>query len=170
MTLDLPQVRLIRQRIRKISRCDIFADDPLLGSSMGPYGVVAQTFCLDDLTQDKREWFHLNQKLANLVGKDGLFITVTLLNASYWTLPGATYPAVTLTPADIVSMYSELGFSIIYNEVIDGLKGKIGYDGFIMTCGKRTEIPGRSVFAHRGLFLWNVPASYDIMHCYDGYT
>ncbi len=133
--------RLIRQRIRKISRCDIFADDPLLGSSMGPYGVVAQTFCLDDLTQDKREWFHLNQKLANLVGKDGLFITVTLLNASYWTLPGVTYPAVTLTPADIVSMYSELGFSIINNEVIDGLKGKIGYDGFIMTCGKRTEIP-----------------------------
>ena len=46
--------RLIRQRIRSISRCDIFADDPLLGSSLGPYGVVAHTFCLDSIIQDKR--------------------------------------------------------------------------------------------------------------------
>ena len=47
--------------------CDLFADDPLLGTFMGPYGVVAQTFCLDDLTKDKREWLHFNKKLASLV-------------------------------------------------------------------------------------------------------
>lgn len=129
--------RLIRQQLRKISRCDIFADDPLLGSSMGPYGVVASAFCLDCITEDKREWFHFNQKLANLVDTDGLFVTVSLLNASYWTIQGLRYPAVTLTTADITNMYSELGFDITYSNTIDNI-GEIGYEGFIMTCGKRS--------------------------------
>ncbi len=133
------QVRhqLIRQRIRKISRCDIFADDPLLGSSMGSYGVVAHTFCLDSIIQDKREWLHLNKKLANLVDKDGLFVTVCLLNASYWTTRGVRYPAVTLTLADVINMYSGLGFNLIHSDVVDHLEGKVGYDGFIMACGQR---------------------------------
>ena len=104
---------------------------------MGPYGVVAQTFCLDDLTKDKREWLHFNKKLASLVDKDGLFVSVSLLNASHWTHQDAIYPAVTLTPADIANMYSELGFSVTCCDVIDGLEGKIGYSGFIMACGKR---------------------------------
>ncbi len=128
--------RLIRQRVRKISRCDIFADDPLLGSSLGPYGVVAHTFVLDDLTQDKSEWGHLNRKLANLVEDGGMFVTVSLLNASYWTVQNTRYPAVTLTPDDITRMYSELGFRITYS-VVEELEGKIGYDGFVMACGQR---------------------------------
>jgi hypothetical protein len=128
--------KLIRQRLRKISRCDIFADDLLLGSSMGPYGVVATTFCLDSVTEDKREWFHFNQKLANLVDKDGLFVTGSLLNASYWTLEDGRYPAVRLTPSDVISMYSELGFSITCSEVIENVDEE-GYDGFILICGKR---------------------------------
>jgi hypothetical protein len=137
--------RLIRQRIRTLSRCDIFADDPLLGSSMGPYGAVAQTFCLDcldDPTLDKREWFHLNQKLANLVDKDGLFISVSVLHGSYWIHQDIKRPTPTLTLADVTSMYTELGFSITYSEVVRGLEdeidpGQAGYDGFIMTCGRR---------------------------------
>ena len=59
------------------------------------------------------------------------------LNASHWTHQDAIYPAVTLTPADIANMYSELGFSVTCCDVIDGLEGKIGYSGFIMACGKR---------------------------------
>ena len=129
--------RLIRQRIHKTSRCDIFADDPLLGLSTGLYGVVANTFCLDSIIHDKREWLLLNRKLTNLVDKDGFFIMVCLLNASYWSIESARYPAVALTLADVTSMYSELGFSITYSDVIDGLEGKIGYSGFIMACGKR---------------------------------
>ena len=129
--------RLIRQCIRKLSRCDIFATDPLLGSSLGPYGVVAHTFVLDDLTQDKNEWSHLNRKLANLVDKDdGMFVTVSLLNASYWTVEGVRYPAVTLTPDDVFSMCEQLGFRITSSDVVE-LEGKIGYDGFIMACGQR---------------------------------
>jgi hypothetical protein len=107
---------------------------------MGPYGAVAQTFCLDCLdsvTLDKREWVHLNKKLANLVDKDGLFITVSLLNASHWTIQDTNHSALTLTPADVTSMYAELGFSITHADVIEGLENKIGYDGFIMTCGQR---------------------------------
>jgi NNMT/PNMT/TEMT family len=137
--------RLIRQRIRTLSRCDIFADEPLLGSSMEPYGAVAQTFCLDCLnypTLDKREWFHLNQKLANLVDKDGLFISVSVLHGSYWIHQGIKRPTPTLTLADVTSMYAELGFSITHSEVVRGLgneidPGQAGYDGFIMTCGRR---------------------------------
>jgi hypothetical protein len=129
--------RLMRQRMRQISHCDIFADDPLLGSSMGPYGIVAQTFCLDSIIQDKKEWFHLNQKLTNLVAKDGFFITVALLQASGWTTQEVSYPAVTLTLADVTCMYSELGFSIIHSEVTEHLEDKIGYNGFIMACGRR---------------------------------
>jgi NNMT/PNMT/TEMT family len=128
--------QLIRQRLRKISRCDIFADDPLLGSSIGPYGVVASAFCLDCITEDKNEWFRFNQKLANLVEKDGLFVTVSLLNASYWTIHDRRYPAVTLTPGDIASMYSELGFNITHSDMINNVD-EAGYDGFIMTCGRR---------------------------------
>jgi hypothetical protein len=128
--------RLIRQRIRKLSLCDIFADDPLLGSSVGPYSVVASTFCLDGVTEDQGEWFRFNQKLANLVDKDGLFVTGSLLNASYWTLEGGKYPAVKLTPSDIITMYSELGFTITHSDVIDNIDEE-GYDGFILTCGKR---------------------------------
>lgn len=128
---------LIRQRIRKLSRCDAFADDMLLGESMGPYGVVANTFCLDSITHDRREWMDLNRKLASLVEKDGLYATVSLLNASHWTHQDATCPAVTLTPTDITNMYAELGFTITYSSIIENLEGKVGYDGFFMVCGRR---------------------------------
>lgn len=128
--------KLIRQRIRKISRCDILADDPLLGSSMGPYGVVASAFCLNCIIEDKREWFYLNKKLANLVDKDGLFVTASTLNSSYWMIQNVRYPAVKLTPDDISNMYSELRFSITYSDVIDSTDEE-GHEGFIVACGER---------------------------------
>lgn len=127
---------LIRQKIKKVSRCDIFATDPLLGNFEGPYGVVAQTFVLDDLTEDKGEWLHLNQKLAQLVAEHGLFVTVSLLRASYWTVQGKKYPAVSLIADDVSEMYATLGFSVTALRV-EELAGKIGYDGFIMACGQR---------------------------------
>jgi hypothetical protein len=137
--------RLIRQRIRTLSRCDVFADDPLLGSFRGPYGAVAQTFCLDCLNDpilDKREWFRLNQKLANLVDKDGLFVSVSVLHGSYWIHQGIKRPTPTLTQVDVTGMYAELGFSVTYSEIVRGVEdeidpGQAGYDGFIMTCGRR---------------------------------
>lgn len=127
--------QLIRQRIRTLSRCDAFADDPLCGSSRGPYQVVANTFCLDSITNGKREWLRLNRKLASLVAPGGWFVTVYLLNASHWTIQGASHLAVPLTPEDVASMYDALGFRITHSDVISDLEGKIGYDGFIMTCG-----------------------------------
>jgi len=129
--------QLLRQRIKTLSRCDAFAEDPLLGSSLGPYQIVANTFCLDSITNDKNEWFYLNRKLADLVAPNGWLVTAYLLNASYWTIQGVNHAAVTLTPDDVLRMYSMLGFRIIYSDVISDLKGKIGYDGFVMACGAK---------------------------------
>ncbi len=128
--------RLIRQRVRQITRCDASATDPLLGSFLGPYGVVANSFCLDALTTDKDVWFRLNQKVANLVEKDGFFISVYLLNATYWTFQGIKYPAVNLTLGDVINMYSSLGLRITHKESVQ--LNRTGYDGFVMVCGKKS--------------------------------
>jgi hypothetical protein len=128
---------LLRQRIRILSHCDVFADDPLPGCSLGPYGVVANTFCLDSIVEDKTQWVHLNRKLAELVDNNGLYVTVSLLNASHWTTGGMRHPAVTLTPEDVITLYADLGFRLTHCEVVEHLAGKIGYDGFIMACGLR---------------------------------
>jgi hypothetical protein len=128
---------LLRQHIRLLSHCDIFADDPLLGYSQGPYGVVANTFCLDSIVQNKTQWVHLNQKLANLVDRNGLYVTVSLLNASHWTTGDIRHPAVALTLEDVTNLYAGLGFRLTHSEVVEQLEGKIGYDGFIMACGQR---------------------------------
>ncbi|WP_216894050.1 guanitoxin biosynthesis pre-guanitoxin forming N-methyltransferase GntF [Nocardia alni] len=133
----LQRAGLLRRRIRQISYCDILADDPLLGCSLGPYGVVANTFCLDSMIEDKAQWEGLNRKLAGLVDRKGLYVTVSLLNASHWTAGGVRYPAVTLTPGDVLDLYADLGFHVTYSEVVENLEGKIGYDGFIMVCGQR---------------------------------
>jgi hypothetical protein len=100
---------------------------------------VANTFCLDSITNDKQEWLRLNRKLASLVAPGGWFVTVYLLNASHWTIQGASHLAVTLTPEDVAEMYNSLGFRILYRDVIGNLDGKTGYDGFIMTCGIKNE-------------------------------
>jgi hypothetical protein len=132
------RANLLRQRIRLLSHCDIFANDPLQGRSEGPYGVVANTFCLDSIVEDKAQWFHLNQKLARLVDSDGLYVTVSLLNASHWTTGGITHPAVALTLDDVTNLYSDLGFRLTHSKVVEHLEGKIGYDGFIMACGLKS--------------------------------
>lgn len=133
----LTRQQLLRRCIKTLSRCDAFADDPLLGSSLGPYQVVANTFCLDSITNDKHEWLTLNRKLAALVAPNGWFVTVYLFHASYWTIQGVGHVAVTLTPDDVLTMYDKLGFRVLYSDVIRDLQGKIGYDGFIMTCGRK---------------------------------
>jgi hypothetical protein len=127
---------LIRQRIRVITRCDASAVDPLLGSFLGPYGVVANSFCLDALTKDRDVWFRLNQKIANLVEKDGFFVTVYLLNATYWTFQGIKRPAITLTLTDVIDMYSSIGLGITHKETVQ--LNRKGYDGFIMVCGQKS--------------------------------
>lgn len=131
------RANLLRQRIRQLSHCDIFTPDPLLGCSEGLYGVVANTFCLDSIVEDKTQWVHLNQKLANMVDSNGLYVTVSLLNASHWTTGGIRHPAVTLTLEDVINLYADLGFRLTHSEVVEHLEGKIGYDGFIMACGQR---------------------------------
>lgn len=128
--------QLIRQCIQTLSLCDIFAADPLLGSSLGPYDIVANTFCLDSIVDAMADWIHLNHKLAQFVAPDGLFVTAYLLRASHWTTKGVTFPAVTLIPADVDKLYADLGFTITERHVVE-LENKKGYDGFIMTCGKR---------------------------------
>jgi hypothetical protein len=128
---------LLRQRIRLLSCCDVFADDPLLGCSQGPYGVVANTFCLDSIVEDKTQWVRLNRKLARLVDRNGLYVMVSLLNASHWTTGDIRHPAVTLTRDDVINLYADLGFRLTYSEEVEHLEGKIGYDGFIMACGQR---------------------------------
>lgn len=132
------RTNLLRQRIHLLSHCDIFADDPLQGCSQGPYGVVANTFCLDSIVEDKTQWFYLNQKLASLVDNDGLYVTVSLLNASHWTTGGITHPAVALTLDDVMNLYADLGFRLTHSEMVAHLEGKIGYDGFIMACGYKS--------------------------------
>ncbi len=128
---------LLRERMRQVSRCDIFSDDPLPGSSWGQYGVVANTFCLDSIINDKAQWVDLNRKLAVMVEPDGLYVTVSLLNATHWTTGGVTHPAVALTREDVVDMYAELGLELTYCDVTGSLSGKKGYEGFIMACGRR---------------------------------
>ena len=127
---------LIRQRIKKVTRSDAFADDPLLGESEAPYDVVANTCCLNGLTDKPEIWLQLNQKVTDLLAPGGTFLTCALLNASYWTVGDVRYPSVRLRLADVTDMYQMLGFSVTYREMIE-VKGHPGYGGSILVSGRK---------------------------------
>ena len=126
---------MIRQKVSMVSRCNIFADDPLLGQSFDEYSVVAQSFVLDDLVFNTDDWILLNRRLVQKLARGGLFVSVSMLNASYWTVGGTSIAANPLGAMDVVRMHRELGLetrALIVKELPD----KIGYDGFIMACGR----------------------------------
>jgi hypothetical protein len=127
---------LIREKIVLLSRCDAFAEDPLLGFSRGPYEVVGNNFCLDGITDSRATWIDLNKRIARLLSPGGLFLTAAIKNASYWRVGDVTYPAVRLGLADVISLYEELRFVDIRAKTLD-LADRSGYDGILMVCGRR---------------------------------
>jgi hypothetical protein len=127
---------LLRNRIKIISRCDAFAPDPLLGTSLKYYDIVANNFCLDAIGQDKAIFEMQIRKLVDLISARGWYINASLLNGKYWELDGTFFPAVYLKEEDIKSIFEASNLRIVYNETIM-VKGRGGYDGFIIMCGQK---------------------------------
>ncbi|MBK9745820.1 MAG: hypothetical protein IPO91_03485 [Chloroflexi bacterium] len=130
----------VREKVKYITLCDAFADDPLMGYSKGPYDIVANNFCLEGITSDKTTWIELNRKLLKLVNANGYYVSVSLLNATHWSVESHRFPSVTLTASDILSCYSDLGLRVIKSRVVP-LEGRSGYDSFIMICGQKLNAP-----------------------------
>ncbi|MEM7536158.1 MAG: guanitoxin biosynthesis pre-guanitoxin forming N-methyltransferase GntF [Chloroflexota bacterium] len=129
---------LIRQRLQKISQCNIFADDPLLGSSKAPYDVISNNSCLTCVTDDFNEWILFNKKLTDLLSDGGLFVSVTPINASFWDVQGIRYPSVRLNPKNVIDVYNTLGLSIDDCEQIYQPQDEVSdFDGFMMISGRK---------------------------------
>lgn len=132
----LQREALIRHRRWVLSRCDAFEDDPLLGSGLGRYGIVATNFCLEGITNDRLVWKRSMAKLAALVADEGLLVTVSLAHASGWTVADFQGPAVYLELADLEAAYREMGFDINESRSVP-IADRSHYDGFLMVCGRR---------------------------------
>jgi len=125
---------LIREKIKRISRCDAFAKDPLLQQGWGKYDVIATNFCLEGITADAKEWRRLNNILTGLLAPSGLFVTTAICNARGWLIGRKRYPAVRITTADLIKVYHDLGIDV--NDVAEvPLQNRPLYDGIGMISG-----------------------------------
>lgn len=130
---------LIRRRVRSVIACDAFAPHPLEGVAPGSYDVVASSFVLDSVTDQRTAWRDALVDLTGLARVGGVVILASLLGAEWWTVGARRFPAVALEADEIVSALNGAGCTVDLVQTIGAEEGLThGYRGMAFIRARRT--------------------------------
>jgi hypothetical protein len=127
----------IRQKVRKLVRCDARQSDPCGFEYRNRYDVLGAGFVPECIGNTKEDWRHALGNILSLLKPGGVFVTVAVLEAEYCRYGEVVLPVTYLEATDYMQYLPQLGLKIqilrtIPSEVMDKTDpAYTGYNGMI---------------------------------------
>ncbi|MFI0847434.1 guanitoxin biosynthesis pre-guanitoxin forming N-methyltransferase GntF [Mesorhizobium sp. IMUNJ 23232] len=129
---------LVRQKTRKLFRCDLRQANPLGRHLRRQYGMVVSAYCADSATGSKDQWFTFMQRIIGLVRPGGTLMTAALWNCHGYLVGGQTFPSPRIGEEDLraalKSAFDEGDMTIRMHELGD--TSTKGYPGILLACAR----------------------------------
>lgn len=138
---------LLSEKLSNFLLCDAFESHPLGAHYHQHYDVVAANFVAESITSSLQVWEDVVENICSVLRSDGTLIMTAIQGASFYCVEGRRYPAVSVTPEDVVRVLSCQGFDTenlllqqIPAEVTDtSHKNYKGYKGMLFVKAKRSQ-------------------------------
>ena len=110
------RVDKLRHLVTQVVPCDLYQTPPVQTDQS--YDVVTAHYCLDAVTNDKKEWHSHITKMRSLLKPGGTFIMSSLREAKFSDFGGTRFPNVHLQEPDVHEALLNTGFNAASINVI----------------------------------------------------
>ena len=101
---------LLSQKLTNFLRCDAFNQQPLGEKYHQYYDVVAANFVAESITSSLKTWEKIVENICSTLKPNGTLIMTAIQGASFYCVDGQRYPAVTVTPENVLRTLNYQGF------------------------------------------------------------
>lgn len=126
---------LVREKIKAIINCDVWAPHPI-DPAWGKFDLVSVNFVVESITDKAEKMAQSLGKISDLVAPNGKLILTALRHASYYTV-GRQRFATTYTDEDNLVNLLERSNLKVQTIQMTGIERYRGYDGIIGLVAKR---------------------------------
>ncbi|MEQ1951221.1 guanitoxin biosynthesis pre-guanitoxin forming N-methyltransferase GntF [Mesorhizobium sp. CN2-181] len=130
---------LVRQKTRKLFRCDLRQPHPV--GERRRYNTVVSAYCADSATGSKDEWAAFMQRIIGLVRPGGTLLTAALWNCHSYRVGGKVFPSPGIEEEDLFAAlapaFGEDGIVIRTHKLADAPTK--GYQGILLACATRKK-------------------------------
>lgn len=96
----------LRQKLKKLLRCDISQSWPLLDRKQ-TYNLLVSLYCADSVTNSKKDWHRYMKNLFNLAAPEGVIMIGALRNCSSYRVGQSYFPCANINEKDFEQILSE---------------------------------------------------------------
>ncbi len=100
----------VRDRIKRLLRCDLTRDNPLEPEALSGFDVVSSAFCLEGITQDRRSFAVFLRRLATLVRAGGMLLATVVRDSEAYKVGASWFPACPLDEGTLTRALESSGF------------------------------------------------------------
>ena len=135
----------IRARVSRVVVCDA-SKNPPLDSGGRLYDVVLTNFCAESATSDPLQWQAYMANIASLLRPGGWLVTAALLGATCYSVGPREFPAVSISPEDLLELLDEIGFrrKDIRTLTVPADRPSRDYGGIVLAVGRKHPVSTRS--------------------------
>jgi nicotinamide N-methyltransferase len=120
----------LRDKIKKIVKCDISKSNPLEAHS-GNFDIISVNFCPESITDDEKSYYAWMKNIASLAKPKGLVVMTMIRNARYYSSGDTKFVACPIDENGVVDALRQAGCKVTKMRTIDIDDVERGYDGLI---------------------------------------
>jgi len=141
----LEREELLSKKLSDFLLCDAFNRHPLGQRCYQRYDVVAANFVAESITPSLKTWEEVVNNICSTLKPSGTLIMTAIQGASFYCVENHRYPAIAVTPEDVIRVLSYQGFDVdnllmrhIPAEITDiSAKDYKGYQGMLFVKATR---------------------------------
>ena len=134
----------IRERVTWLGRCDASRPQPL-DEPHAPYDVLLTNFCAESATSDRDQWRLYLLHILSLLKPGGWLVLSALHGATHYSVGDQSFPAVDISPEDLVEVLEESGFQSKDIDVrcVAADRPSRDYAGLLLAVAQKQGAPGK---------------------------
>ena len=127
INLDVKKVQnLLKSKIKKITYCDVYNENPLHPLNEEPFDIISTQFCLESITNNEDSFLLGLKNISNLLKKDGLLVMGMLKDVEFYKVGNLKYHVFPVNEEYMKDKLKNLSYSNIETYTFNGTELSFG--------------------------------------------